>query len=114
MISAQDSLTFLKQWFMNLVHYRLEGEFVNRWDLTEALSKDTGLRTRKAKQVVRMLFDSMANALAQGPGMEEIRLPGDGSRERRQLRSLKRIPLSEYVAEALTQLGAEHGIQWIY
>lgn len=87
---------------------------MNRSDLTEALSKDTGLTTRKAKQVVRMLFDSMANALAQGPGMEEIRLPGDGSREHRQLRSLKRIPLSEYVAEALTQLGAEHGIQWIY
>jgi nucleoid DNA-binding protein len=99
---------------MNLVHYQFKGELVNRSDLTEALSKDTGLTIVKAEEVVRTVFNSVANTLAHGAGVEKIRLPGDGSREQRQLRSLKGIPLSEYGAEGLKQLGAEYGVQWIY
>ena len=37
---------------------------MDKTHLIEALSKDTGLTIRKAKQVVRTLFSSMANALA--------------------------------------------------
>ena len=53
-ISGQDSLTFLKQWFMNLVHYQFKGEVMNESDLIEALSKDTGLTVGKAEELVRL------------------------------------------------------------
>ena len=43
---------------------------MNKSDLMEVLSKDTGLPIRKAKQVVRTLFNSMANALADGSKVE--------------------------------------------
>ena len=43
---------------------------MNKSDLTEALSKDTGLPIRKAEEVVRTLFNSMANALADGDRVE--------------------------------------------
>ncbi len=45
---------------------------MNKSDLTEALSKDTGLPIRKAEEVVKAVFNSMANALADG-GRVEIR-----------------------------------------
>jgi len=45
---------------------------MNKSDLIEALSKDTGLPIIKAEEVVRTLFNSMANALADG-GRVEIR-----------------------------------------
>ena len=43
---------------------------MTKTDLIQALSKDTGLTIRKAKQVVRTLFSSMANALADGDRVE--------------------------------------------
>ena len=43
---------------------------MDKTHLIEALSKDTGLTIRKAKQVVRTLFSSMANALADGDRVE--------------------------------------------
>jgi len=45
-------------------------------DLIEVLSKDTGLTIRKAKEVVRTLFSSMANALADG---DRVEIRGFGS-----------------------------------
>ena len=39
---------------------------MDKSDLIKALSKDTGLPIRKAKEAVRTLFNSMANALANG------------------------------------------------
>jgi len=43
---------------------------MNRSDLVEALSKETGLTTRKAEEVVKMVFNGMANALAKGDRVE--------------------------------------------
>ena len=43
---------------------------MNRLDLIEALSKETGLPLSKAEQVVRTVFNSMANALANGDRVE--------------------------------------------
>ena len=45
-------------------------------DLIEVLSKDTGLTIRKAEEVVRTLFGSMANALADG---DRVEIRGFGS-----------------------------------
>ncbi len=43
---------------------------MDKTHLIEALSKDTGLTIRKAKEVVRTLFNSMANALINNDRVE--------------------------------------------
>ena len=43
---------------------------MNKSDLTQALSKDTGLPIRKAEEAVKAIFNSMANALADGDRVE--------------------------------------------
>ena len=43
---------------------------MNRSDLVEALSEETGLTKRKAEEVVKMVFNGMANALAKGDRVE--------------------------------------------
>ncbi len=43
---------------------------MNRSDLIEALSKDIGLTIRKAEEVVKAVFNGMANALADGDRLE--------------------------------------------
>ncbi len=45
---------------------------MNRSDLIEVLSKDTGLPIRNAEEAVKAIFNSMANSLADG-GRVEIR-----------------------------------------
>ena len=55
---------------MNFVHYQFKGEAMNKSDLIEDLSKDTGLKTGKAEEVVKTVFNSMANALAKGDRVE--------------------------------------------
>jgi integration host factor subunit beta len=55
---------------MNLGHCESKGEVMDKTHLIEALSKDTGLTIRKAKEVVRTLFSSMANALANNDRVE--------------------------------------------
>jgi integration host factor subunit beta len=49
---------------------------MNRTELVEALSQETGLAGSKADQVVRMVFDAMADALVSG---ERIEIRGLGS-----------------------------------
>jgi len=49
---------------------------MNRSDLVEVLSKDTGLTKRKAEEVVNMIFNGMANALAKG---DRVEIRGFGS-----------------------------------
>ena len=49
---------------------------MNGSQLVETLSKETGLPLSKAEEVVRMAFNSMANALANG---ERIEIRGLGS-----------------------------------
>jgi len=49
---------------------------MNKSDLIEALSKDTGLTIRKAEQVVKTVFNSMAKALANG---DRVEIRGFGS-----------------------------------
>ena len=49
---------------------------MNKSDLTEALSRDTGLPIRKSEEVVRTVFNSMANALAGG---DRVEIRGFGS-----------------------------------
>ena len=39
-------------------------------DLIEALSEEAGFKLNKAEEVVNMVFDSMANALAKGDRVE--------------------------------------------
>ena len=43
---------------------------MNKSDLIEALSKDAGIKTGKAEEVVKTVFNSMANALAKGDRVE--------------------------------------------
>ncbi len=43
---------------------------MNKSDLIEALSKDAGIKTGKAEEVVRTVFNTMANALAKGDRVE--------------------------------------------
>jgi len=61
---------------LNLVHYEFKKEAMKKSDLTEALSKDTGLPIRKTEEVVKMLFNSMANVLADG---DRVEIRGFGS-----------------------------------
>ncbi len=43
---------------------------MTKTDLIQALSRDTGLTTRKTEEVVKALFNSMANALANNDRVE--------------------------------------------
>ncbi len=43
---------------------------MNKSDLIEVLSKDTGLTIRKSQEVVKIVFNSMAKALANGDRVE--------------------------------------------
>ncbi len=43
---------------------------MTKTDLIQALSKDTGLPIRKAEEVVKAVFNSMANALANNDRVE--------------------------------------------
>ncbi len=43
---------------------------MNKSDLIEALSKDTGLPKGKAEEVVKTVFTTMANALSKGDRVE--------------------------------------------
>ena len=43
---------------------------MNKSDLIEALSKDTGIKTREAKDVVKTVFNNMANALTNNDRVE--------------------------------------------
>ena len=49
---------------------------MNKSDLIEALSKDAGIKTGKAEEVVRTVFNNMANALAKG---DRVEIRGFGS-----------------------------------
>jgi len=49
---------------------------MNKSELTEALSKGTGLPLRKAEEVVKTVLNSMANALADG---DRVEIRGFGS-----------------------------------
>ena len=55
---------------MNLGHYEFKGEVMNRSNLIEALTKDTGLPKGKAEEVVKTVFNTMSNALAKGDRVE--------------------------------------------
>jgi len=61
---------------MNLTYYKFKEMPMNKSDLTKALSKDTGLPIRKAEEVVKTVFNSMANALAGG---DRVEIRGFGS-----------------------------------
>jgi len=49
---------------------------MNKSDLIEALTKDTGLLKGKAEEVVKTVFNTMANALAKG---DRVEIRGFGS-----------------------------------
>ncbi len=49
---------------MDLVYCESKGEVMDKTHLIEALSKDTGLTISKAEEVVKAVFNSMANTLA--------------------------------------------------
>jgi len=49
---------------------------MNKSDLVEALSKDTGLKTREAEEVVDRIFEGMSNTLAKG---DRVEIRGFGS-----------------------------------
>jgi len=55
---------------MNMIHCESKGEVMNKSDLIEALGKDAELPIRKAEKVVKMVFNSMANALGEGDRVE--------------------------------------------
>jgi integration host factor subunit beta len=55
---------------MNLAHYESKGEVMKKSDLIEALSRDAELPIGKAEEVVKTVFNTMANALAKGDRVE--------------------------------------------
>jgi integration host factor subunit beta len=55
---------------MNLGHCESKGEVMDKSHLIEVLSRDTGLTIRKAEEVVKAVFNSMANALANNDRVE--------------------------------------------
>ncbi len=55
---------------MDLVYCESKGDVMDKSHLIAALSKDTGLTIRKAEEVVKAVFNSMANALADGNRVE--------------------------------------------
>jgi len=59
-----------------LFHYEFRGEVMNKSDLIEALSRDAELPIRKAEEVVRTVFNSMAKVLAKG---DRVEIRGFGS-----------------------------------
>jgi integration host factor subunit beta len=61
---------------MNLTCYKFKEMPMNKSDLTEALSKDTALPIRKSEEVVRTVFNSMANALTNN---DRVEIRGFGS-----------------------------------
>ena len=59
---------------------------MNKSDLIEDLSKDTGLKTGKAKEVVKTVFNAMANALTKG---DRVEIRGFGSFKVRKYKGYK-------------------------
>ena len=57
---------------MDMIQLPLSGQTMINTELIEALSNEAGLTRSKAKDVVKTVFNSMANALAKG-GRVEIR-----------------------------------------
>jgi integration host factor subunit beta len=55
---------------MDLGYCESKGEVMDKSHLIAALSRDTGFPTRKAEEVVKAVFNSMANALADGDRVE--------------------------------------------
>ena len=55
---------------MNLIHCEFKAVAMNKSDLIETLSKDTGLPIRKAEEVVKTVFNSMATALTNNDRVE--------------------------------------------
>ena len=49
---------------------------MNKSDLVEALSKDTGLKIKEAEEVVNRIFEGMSNTLAKG---DRVEIRGFGS-----------------------------------
>ncbi len=49
---------------MDLGYCKSKGEVMDKTHLIQALSKDTGLTIRKAEEVVKAVFNSIANTLA--------------------------------------------------
>ena len=55
---------------MDLVYCESKGEVMDKSHLIAALNRDTGLTIRKTEEVVKAVFNSMANALADGNRVE--------------------------------------------
>jgi len=55
---------------MDVVQSPLRGQTMNKSDLIETLKKHTRLKTGKAEEVVKTVFNTMANALAKGDRVE--------------------------------------------
>ena len=55
---------------MNMAHCEFKGEVMNKSDLIEVLSKDTGLTISKAEEVVKTVFNTMATALTNNDRVE--------------------------------------------
>jgi integration host factor subunit beta len=55
---------------MDMIQSARRRQTMTKTDLIQALSKDTGLPIRKAEEVVKAVFNSMANALANNDRVE--------------------------------------------
>jgi integration host factor subunit beta len=55
---------------MDMIQSALRRQTMTKTDLIQALSKDTGLPIRKAEEVVKAVFNSMATALANNDRVE--------------------------------------------
>jgi integration host factor subunit beta len=75
-LSNKNTLTFSKKLFNHCTQNEIEGEAMNKSDLIESLSKETGLPVRKAEEVVNTVFSSMADSLAKG---DRVEIRGFGS-----------------------------------
>ena len=55
---------------MDMIKSPLSGQTMIKAELIEALSNEAGLTTSNAKEVVRVFFDEISNALAKGDRVE--------------------------------------------
>jgi len=55
---------------MDMIQLPLSGQTMIKTELIEALSNEAGLTTSNAKEVVRVFFDEISNALADGDRVE--------------------------------------------
>jgi len=65
-VNHVNPLTFHQKPFTNLIRLFFSGLKMNKSDLIEVVSSETGLKLKKAEEAVNTVFNGMADALGNG------------------------------------------------